>query len=181
MNKNNIFKDIVEQYTSALYNRAYYLLSDYKEAEDIVQEVFISAYESYEKYQATASMKTWLMGILKNKVADFYRKKYKQTDKISLDHYFTEDGSWKKDQILQQWNTLEESLFDDDDFKATFDDCIEKLPQKWKIPFKMYYLEEKKTEILSQELDLSATNIWKILQRGRFHLKDCLDTNWFNK
>lgn len=176
-----MFKDIVDQYTSPLYQRAYYLLSNTEEAEDIVQDVFIIAFETFEKYQGKSSIKTWLFGILKHKVADYYRKKYKQFTPISLDHYFDEDGSWKKDGILKEWDDTEESLFNDVDFKNIFESCIDKLPSKWCIPFKMYYLEEKKTDSLSQELGLSTTNIWKILQRGRLQLKDCLEMNWFNK
>ena len=172
MEKLEFFKDIVDQYTSPLYKRANYLLSNSEDAEDLVQEVMLIAYETYDNYQGASHIKTWLMGILKNKVADYYRKKYKQLNQISLDHYFESDGAWKKDQTLQEWNTADTALLDDLEFKKIFDDCIDKLPPKWNIPFKMYYLDEKKTDLLSQELGLSATNIWKILQRGRLQLKE---------
>ncbi|MCI0921699.1 sigma-70 family RNA polymerase sigma factor [Sphingobacterium rhinopitheci] len=181
MKKDEIFKDIVNQYTAILYNRANYLLQDSDEAEDIVQDVFLSAYQGFDNYQGRSNTKTWLMGILKNKVADYYRKKYKQGTSISLSHFFDEDGTWKQDHALKEWRDDEKSLFDDLDFKRIFDHCIDRLPAKWSIPFKMYYLDNKKTDLLSQELGLSTTNIWKILQRGRLQLKECLEQNWFNK
>jgi RNA polymerase sigma factor (sigma-70 family) len=61
------------------------------------------------------------------------------------------------------------------------EDCIEELPSRWKIPLKMYYLEEKKSSEVSQELNVSTTNLWKILQRSRLQLRECLDFNWFAK
>lgn len=181
MRKEEIFKVIVEQYTAILYNRAMYLLHNTEDAEDIVQDTLVSAYEGFENYQGLANKKTWLMGILKNKIADYYRKKYKHATPISLSHYFDEEGAWKKEHMLQEWDDNEELLFNNMEFKHIFDDCINRLPSKWSIPFKMYYLEHKKTEILGQELGLTATNIWKILQRARLQLKECLEYNWFNK
>jgi len=180
MDKSNLFKNIVDQYTAKLYNRAYYLLSDVEEAEDIVQEVFISAYKSYDSFKENSSIKTWLFTILKYKIADYYRKKYKNTTTVRLDQYFDEDGLWKKETLLIDWSNDEVSIINNPDFKSTFDRCIENLPEKWKIPIKLYYLEERKTDQLSQELGITTTNIWKILQRGRLQLKDCLENNWFN-
>ncbi len=181
MDKHQIFNDIINQYTAPLFNRAKYLLSSTEDAEDLVQEVFITAFNSYDKFEGRSALKSWLFGILNHKIADYYRQKYKNFSSISLDQYFNEEGSWKKEILLKDWNIDEISLINDPDFKPIFDDCIEKLPEKWKIPFKMYYLEEKKTEFVSQEIGITATNIWKILQRGRLQLKDCLELNWFNK
>jgi RNA polymerase sigma-70 factor (ECF subfamily) len=88
-----------------LLRRAVYLLSDRVEAEDVVQEVFISAFSSYESFEGKSQPLTWLMTILNRKVADFYRKKYKSEPQISLDHFFDETGSWKNDDVLNDWNT----------------------------------------------------------------------------
>lgn len=179
-NKDN-FSTIVNQYTLPLYKRANYLLSNAEDAEDIVQEVFLNAFKSYNNFKGTSSIQTWLTGILHHKISDYYRKKYKNVTHISLDHYFDEDGSWKLEQTLADWSDKDASLLNDLDFKKVFDDCMDKLPVKWSMPFKMYYLENKKTDVLSQEFGLSTTNIWKILQRGRLNLKECLEVNWFNK
>lgn len=175
------FSDLVNEYTLLLYKRANYLLSNATEAEDIVQDVFISAFQSYEKYKGNSSIKTWLLGILQHKVADYYRKKYKNITSISLDHYFDQDGSWRKEHIQENWSDDDDSIFNDKDFRKEFDKCLDKLPNKWSLPFKLYYLENKKSELISQEFGLSTTNIWKILQRGRLQLKECLEINWFKK
>ena len=92
-----------------------------------------------------------------------------------------ENGSWKNDDVLNDWSAenKETELLDDKDFNKTLEDCIEDLPSRWKIPVKMYYLEEKKAPEVSQELDISTTNLWKILQRSRMQLRECLEFNWF--
>jgi len=183
MTKNETLKDWIEEYSEPLLRRAVYLLSDKTEAEDVVQEVFISAFSSYDSFEGKSKPLTWLMTILNRKVADFYRKKYKSEPQIKLDHFFDETGSWKNDDVLNDWDfsNKETELLDDQDFNKTLEDCIEDLPSRWKITMKMYYLEEKKAAEVSQELSISTTNLWKILQRSRMQLRECLEFNWFAK
>lgn len=181
MEKNKVLKSWVEHYSEALLKRAAYLLSDKDTAQDIVQEVFLAAVSSYESFEEKSQPLTWLMAILNRKVSDFYRKKYQSEPQIRLDHFFDESGSWKSDDVLVDWSSLDKEahLLDDDDFNKTLEDCIEDLPSRWKIPLKMYYLQEKKAQNVSQELMISTTNLWKILQRSRLQLRECLDHNWF--
>ena len=64
----------VDNYTDILFSFAFYKTGNREEAEDLVQDTFLSAYKSRETYNGSASEKTWLMAILKNKIIDFYRK-----------------------------------------------------------------------------------------------------------
>lgn len=170
----------IDQYSLALLKRAIYLVSNQQEAEDLVQEVFIAAFSSYERYKQESTPKTWLMGILNHKVADFYRKKYQRNNQISLNYFFDEKGSWKEHTTLQDWN--ETNLDKDEELRnQVLEDCIEMLPQKWMIPVKLYYLEEKKTTFVCQETGITTTNLWKILQRSRLQLRECLEKNWYNQ
>lgn len=177
MNLIQEFEKIVDSYTTKLYARAKYLINNEEDAEDLVQDVFLAAFKQYDTYQQKSTLTTWLMSILNNKVADYYRKKYKQVQEINIEHYFNKDGTWKEKQIV--WEEDSEVLLDNKEFKNVFDQCIDKLPSKWNMPFKMYYLENKKTELVCQEFQISTTNLWKILQRGRLQLKECLEKNWF--
>ncbi|MBB4804970.1 RNA polymerase sigma-70 factor (ECF subfamily) [Chryseobacterium defluvii] len=179
--KNEVLKTWVEEYSGPLLRRAAYLLSDKEDVEDVVQEVFLSAFSSYDSFEGKSQPLTWLITILNRKVADFYRKKYKSEPQIRLDHFFDESGSWKNDDVLNDWGGLnkELELLDNQDFNATLEDCMEDLPVKWKVPLKLYYLHEKKAPEISQELNISTTNLWKILQRSRMQLRECLDLNWF--
>ncbi|MBV8325541.1 sigma-70 family RNA polymerase sigma factor [Chryseobacterium sp.] len=183
MTKNEVLKSWIEEYSEPLLKKAFYLLSDKEEAQDLVQDVFVAAFSSYDSFEGKSQPLTWLMAILNRKTADFYRKKYKSEPQIRLDHFFDETGSWKKDDVLNDWNAegKETELLDDHDFNKTLEDCIEELPPRWKILLKMYYLEEKKASEVSQEFEVSTTNLWKILQRSRMQLRECLEFNWFSK
>lgn len=183
MTKDEELKSWIEQYSGALLKRALYVLSNKEDAQDVVQEVFLAAYSAYDSFEGKSNVLTWLMAILNRKVADFYRKKYKSEPNIRLDHFFDETGSWKNNDVLNDWNVSgeEDELLDNKDFNKTLEECIEELPSKWKILLKMYYIEEKKAPEVSQELNVSTTNLWKILQRSRMQLRECLEFNWFSK
>lgn len=179
MEKEEHIKQWIELYSSELLNRAIYLTSDNEEAKDIIQDVFLAAYSSYQSYKGKSSVKTWLHSILKNKVADYYRKKYKNPSKISLENYFDEAGNWKNEEnLLGAWD--EASITGDyAEFDHLLNNCIENLAQKLKIPIKLYYLQEKKSTEICQEIGITTTNLWKILQRGRLQVRECLETKTF--
>lgn len=169
----------IDQYSSELLNKAVYLVSDKEDAKDIVQDVFLAAYSGYQSFRGKSSIKTWLQTILKNKVADYYRKKYKNPTKITLTNFFNEAGIWKNGEtLLGTWNQAK-LTGDYVEFDSLLENCIEKLPPKWKIPVKLYYLQEKKAPEVCQEIDITTTNLWKILQRSRLQLRECLETNEF--
>ncbi len=170
----------IEMYSMALLNRAIYLLSDKQDAKDLVQDVFVAAIESYDNFREDSNPKTWLNSILNNKVADLYRKRYRNNEQIRLDYFFDEKGNWKRDDVLNEWNENDGSLLNNVEFNKTLENCLDNLPLKWRIPIKLYYLEEKKTNTVCQEIGISTTNLWKILQRGRLQLRECLEINWFN-
>ncbi len=177
--KTTEIQEWIDLYSHVLLNRALYLLSNREEAEDIVQDVFIAAFEGYANFKQKSNVQTWLMSILQHKVSDYYRKKYQHSTHIPLDHFFDETGSWKESSVTQAWNTEESQLLDQMEFREALFACLEQLPKKWLIPVKLYYLQEKKTELICQEIGITTTNLWKILQRSRLQLRACLDINWF--
>ena len=167
----------IELHSAELLNRAIYLVSDKEEAKDIVQDVFMAAYSGYGSFKGNSSAKTWLHTILKNKVADYYRKIYKTPAKISLESFFDEAGNWKNgDSLLGSWDDAT-IAGDYAEFDHILENCIELLAPKWKIPIKLYYLQERKTPEICQEIGITTTNLWKILQRGRLQVRECLETN----
>jgi RNA polymerase sigma-70 factor (ECF subfamily) len=64
----------VENYGDALYAYVMARVANSAQAEDIVQDTFLSAWKARDTYNGTASEKTWLYTICKNKIIDYYRK-----------------------------------------------------------------------------------------------------------
>ncbi len=178
------FEQLIDDYSSVLLNKAYYLLSNKEDAEDIVQDVFYSAYMNYSSYNGNGSIKAWLMGILYHKVMDLYKKKYKQGIKVKIQFHsdFDNHGEWNHPDVVNNWfaDDTQEHLLDNKEFRDQFYGCLESLPERWRIVVKLCYLQETKTESICKELGISITNYWKLLQRSRLQLRRCIDAKWFN-
>lgn len=172
-------REWIEKYSGKLLNRAFYMVSNREEAQDLVQEVFLSAYSSMSKFESKSSVLTWLYQILNHKISDFYRKKYKSIGNISLDSFFDETGFWENNDVLESWES--DSAENEIGIEETLQKCLEELPAKWKIPIKLYYIQQKKTKEICQETGISSTNLWKIFQRSRLQLRECIEINWFEK
>lgn len=183
--KETAFEKLIEDYSSILLSRAYYLLSNKEDAEDLVQEVFYIAYINYGQYNGKGSVLSWLQGILYNKAMDHYKQKYKYGTKIQVN--FTSDfdkhGEWSHQDMENNWlekSNSEQSLLDNTEFRELFYGCLESLPHKWGLVVKLCYLSENKTEYICSELGISHSNYWKLLQRSRLQLRKCIDSKWFN-
>lgn len=179
------FESLIENYSKRLLNRAYYLLSNKEDAEDAVQEVFLAAYAKRDSSPDINSMEAWLLGILYHKVADIYKERYrKPMAGINFEHDFNVDGEWKQTDVANAWEENTESLealLDNTDFRQSFYGCLDKLPPKWKIAVKLCYLQSKKAGEICQELNITPTAYWKLLQRSRLQLRECIELNWFSK
>ena len=64
----------LEDHGDFLYRFAFFQLHDAPAAEDLVQDTLIAAWDARRHYAGAASERTWLTAILKNKVADHYRR-----------------------------------------------------------------------------------------------------------
>jgi len=179
-----ILKEWVALFTQNLFVWAHYKVSDKAIAEDLVQETFLAAYQSFGNFRSESGPKTWLFSILNNKIADHLRKKIKEPfiseGKAGLEIYFDGSGEWNTDASPQEWLAAEEQeLLDNTDFRNTMQRCMERLPNKWGAAIQLKYLEEKDGQAICQDLEISPSNFWQILHRAKLQLRKCLETNWF--
>lgn len=173
----------VNAYTDLLFSRAFHRVSDRALAEDLVQETFLAAFKGIGEFRSGSKPETWLFSILNHKIADHFRKAYRQGEKesFSLDRYFEKNGHWSLPGAPQAWPENESNLLDDPAFHSALDQCREKLPQHWNFAVRMKYLDEKSPEEICRELEISASNYWQIIHRAKLQLRKCLETSWFKR
>lgn len=173
-------------YSDELFQYAQFKVKFIEDAEDLVQETFISALKSYANFEGKSSPKTWLFSILKHKIIDHYRKTINNIVSLQIeeeyvafsDTFFKKNGSWKKEFFELKWDS-DSHLLDDNLFIETLSLCINKLPDKWRKAIQAKYLLEQEGKIICKELNISESNYWQILHRGKILIKHCVDKNWF--
>lgn len=172
----------VKLYTADMFAYTMSRISNTTVAEDIVQNVFLAALESYAKFEKKASPKTWLFSILKHKIADHYRQRYKQ-----LENFQTSDASEnlfdEHNRLIEPcssivWNTDDE-LLDNEEFLLALHQCIHELPKKMSTVVELKYLNGADSHLVCEQLQITQTNFWQIMHRAKLLLKSCLEKKWF--
>lgn len=186
--------DIVDFEAAAAACRPYLLrvaivqLRDRDLAEDVVQETLLAAYRGLDRFAHQSTVKTWLTGILKNKVLDaLRRRKRDQVDIIGLqaeldlndiDEFFTSSAERVWEIGPGQWRDPSAS-WEEKRFFDMVDFCLKRLPASTARVFMMRELFEMETREICLELSITETNFRVLMYRARMALRRCLETNWF--
>lgn len=176
----------VDKYGDYLYSFAFYRLQDETLAQDLVQDTMMAALKAKPNFKGTASEKTWLTGIMKHKIIDSLRKKYRETaieDKIldfkSREDDFTDKGEWKNGP--EEWANNPEELLGQKDFMAVVKECMADLPEKPGKALAMRVLDGEPTKTICKVLNVTSTNAWVILHRARSLMRKCIETKWLKE
>ena len=181
----------VEEHGDYLFKYALSRLRDPAKAEDLVQETFLAALKGAKDFQGRSSEKSWLIGILKNKICDSYRKASRETSFTDLDFYsdkesdrFIADGplkdGWIHEQGPQEWSNPGANL-DNEAFWQTYRDCSNKLPKNVSTVFNLREVDGIESKEICAMLNITENNLWVMLHRARMALRRCLEMNWFGK
>jgi len=171
----------VKTYTKDLFSYTLAKVQQKQVAEDLVQETFLAAYQSHDKYQGKSNIKTWLFSILNHKIADYYRSKYKTGTELSsgtIEQLFDENLRWKQEHRPKDWGN-EKELLDDPEFTKALKDCFQKLPEKWSSAVQLKFLEEHDSKTICSKLEITTSNFWQIIHRAKLQLRNCLEFKWF--
>jgi RNA polymerase sigma-70 factor (ECF subfamily) len=176
----------LDHHGSALYRFALLRLRDAQKAEEVVQDTLVSALQARERFNGGASVRTWLIGILKHKIMDQFRHDAREAplqspDLVSADDelfveedFFNSKGSWREK--VSDWGNPEDSL-ERSQLIAILQRCLDALPKRLGRLFMMREVMEESTETICQEMETSPTNVWTMLYRARMGLRQCLDQN----
>jgi len=174
-------------YGDILYRYGLARVRDAEIAEDLVQETFLAALKAKEKFAGQSTTQTWLIGILKHKMIDYFRKASREQaqeydDSYSSnndDDYFDQQGSWQVD--LSHWSKPDKSM-EQEQFMTVLQGCISKLPAKMAQLFVLREFDDMKSEEVCELMSISSmSNFWVMQSRTRVQLRHCLDINWINQ
>jgi RNA polymerase sigma-70 factor (ECF subfamily) len=181
----------VDEHGDYLFKFALSRLRNESRAEDAVQETFLAALKGGKSFAGRSAEKSWLTGILKNKIYDHYRKAGRETSFTDLQFYDEEEsdrfvneglgqGGWIHERGPQDWNNAGASV-DNELFWKTYRDCAGKLPEKVAAVFNLREVDDVDSKEICALLNISESNLWVMLHRARMALRRCLETNWFGK
>lgn len=176
----------VEEHGECLYRFALLRVRSPEIAEDLVQDTLLAAVRTQDQFSGRSTERSWLVGILKHKIADHFRKLGRETNftdieflQDELSHKF-EDGFWNHDIGPVEW-TQNDAVTYRSEFWQIMRACLGKLPPRVADVFMMREMDEQGTEEICDSLNITQSNLWVMLHRARMALRECLEMNWFGK
>lgn len=151
---------LYKQYCDGMYCVAMRFLRNPDDAEDVLQEAFIKAFQKIDQFKGEVTFGAWLKRIVINKSLDFIKAKKNQFVELKESTlHIVEDEDW--------------SVADSVSIEAV-KSAMEQLPDKYKYVVQLYLVEGYDHSEIAQILDLTETTCRTRLLRGKGHLKELL-------
>lgn len=151
--------EFVDQHADAIFTYVKRRLAPRQDlVEDIVQEVFLDAWESLQEFRADSGVRAWLLGIARHKVQDFYRARLRVFEAIDEDVFTSPEPA--ADEMLDRGRTQER-------VRA----AMAKLPELYQIALLWRYWEKRSAEEMAHQTGKTVKAIERLLARAREHFR----------
>jgi len=173
------FSELVRRYENKIFRLAQHITQNREDAEDVLQETFLKAYEHLNQFQGQSKFYTWIVRIAVNQALMKLRRR--KTDKsVSLD----ETIDTGEDTIVREiaaWDEDPEQRFSRDEIGEILDSAIESLEPPYRSVFVLRDIEELSTEETAEALGLSVPAVKSRLLRARLQLREKLTRQFKRK
>ncbi len=172
------FSQLIAQYERKIYRLAKRITQSDEDAEDVLQDTFLKAYEHLDSFQGNSKFYTWLVRITVNEALMKLRKR-KGDRTVSLD----DPGDNGDEPIVREiavWEGDPEQRYSQEELRGILDDAIQNLKPSFRTVFLLRDVEELSTEETASLLNLSIPAVKSRLLRARLELRERL-TRMFKK
>lgn len=169
------FEATVREYGGRMLAVARQLLRNEQDAQDAVQDAFVTAIRSLDKFEARSTLATWLHRIVINS-ALMKRRSQSRRPEASLDGLlptFLEDGH--QAQPTPRWSNAALATLEQEEVREQVRRCIDRLPETHRTVLLLRDIQELDTETVSGLLGISTEAVKVRLHRARQALKTLLD------
>ncbi len=150
--------ELVEEHYSLLYRFGYRLSGSQTDAEDLVQQTFLTAQQKLDQLRDADQAKSWLCVILRNIYFKTYRRR-KQANIVGVEELDT--------LVEQPAPELNEHPID----QATLRAALDELPDDFRLTLVLFYFEEMPYKEIAEHLEVPIGTVMSRLARGKAHLR----------
>jgi RNA polymerase sigma-70 factor (ECF subfamily) len=172
------FTELVNRYEGNIYRLARHITQNPEDAEDVLQETFLKAYEHLADFQGNSKFYTWLVRIAVNQALMKLRKR-KTDASVSLDDPF-DTGEESLVREIAVWEPNPEQTYSQEEIRAILERAVDSLPPTFRAVFALRDIEELSTEETALALNLSIPAVKSRLLRARLRLREKL-TRYFKR
>jgi RNA polymerase sigma-70 factor, ECF subfamily len=172
------FSDLVRRYEGKIFRLAQHVTQNREDAEDVLQETFLKAYEHLDQFQGNSKFYTWIVRIAVNQALMKLRRR--KTDKsVSLDEAI-DTGEDTVVREIAAWDPDPEQRYSQDELRGILDNAVQSLAPPYRSVFVLRDVEDLSTEETAEALNLSVPAVKSRLLRARLQLREKL-TRYFKR
>lgn len=172
------FGELVRRYEAKIFRLAQHITQNREDAEDVLQETFLKAYEHLDQFQGNSKFYTWIVRIAVNQALMKLRRR-KTNKTVSLDETI-DTGEDTVVREIAAWGENPEQRFSREELGTILDSAIEELEPAYRSVFVLRDIEELSTEETAEALGLSVPAVKSRLLRARLQLRERL-TRYFKR
>lgn len=172
------FAELVRRYEGKIFRLAQHITQNREDAEDVLQETFLKAYEHLDQFQGASKFYTWIVRIAVNQALMKLRKR-KADRTVSMD----ESIDTGEDTVVREiaaWDPSPEERYSKEELTSILESAVQSLAPPYRTVFILRDVEELSTEETAEALDLSIPAVKSRLLRARLQLRDKL-TRYFKR
>ena len=164
-------QDLYLRYVDRLYSLVFHQVGRNKNtAEDIVQETFLAALNSVNRYRGQSKPFTWLCGIAYHKISDFYRRQRRGAEDVGL------RSATEVERIpAREEPTLDK--FESEETKEAVEQVLAGLPLHYRQVLLFKYVEEMPVLEIGEIMGRSSKSVEGLLTRARKTLQASLNSS----
>ncbi|HVP48319.1 MAG TPA: sigma-70 family RNA polymerase sigma factor [Bryobacteraceae bacterium] len=172
------FSELLRRYEGKIFRLALHITQNREDAEDVLQEAFLKAYEHLGQFQGQSKFYTWIVRIAVNQALMKLRKR-KSDRSVSLDDDI-DTGEDKVAREIAAWDENPEQRYTREEMNQILTAAIEGLAPIYRAVFVLRDVDGLSTEEAAEALDLSVPAVKSRLLRARLQLRDKL-TRYFKR
>ncbi len=172
------FNELVRRYESKIFRLAQHITQNREDAEDVLQESFLKAYEHLDQFKGDSKFYTWIVRIAVNQALMKLRRR-KTSRAVSLDEQI-DTGEDTVVREIAAWDEDPEQRFSREELGSILDEAIQSLDPPYRSVFVLRDIEELSTEETAEALSLSVPAVKSRLLRARLQLREKL-TRYFKR
>lgn len=172
------FKELLLRYEGKIYNLALRIMGNKEDANDVLQETFITAFKKLSTFKGESSFYTWIYRIATN-ICFMKKRGMSKKKTVSLDLPILTQHDEIKRELPDDWSKSPSATLENKELKDILSNAINELPEDYKTVLVLRDMEGLSNDDVSNIMKISIPAVKSRLHRARFFVRDAL-SKYFN-
>jgi RNA polymerase sigma-70 factor (ECF subfamily) len=168
------FEPLMRRHNQLLYRIARSILRDDAEAEDAVQEAWLSAFRNFDRFRGDSALSTWLARIAINESYARLRARKRRAEVVTLDSARTDDEFMESNGMADDNSEQPDMAAFRGELRGLLESRIDALPEQFRTVYVLRDVQEMSVEETAACLDLPAATVRTRAFRARALLRESL-------